>query len=292
MPHEHVHDAEKSISIAFFLNFGFALFEIAGGIFTNSMAILSDALHDLGDSVALVIAWFFERYSKRTADEKYSFGYRRFSLLGAVINGLIIMGGSIYVLTRALPRLLHPEPIRAGWMLLFAAVGIVVNGIAVLRLRKGESYNEKIVFWHLFEDVLGWVVVLVVSVVLVFREYYVLDPILSILITLYILFNVARVIRKTVSVLLQSVPGGFDIGSIEGGIKKIDGVRSVHHTHVWSLDGSHNVLSTHVVVCDGCSKEEVIRIKGEVRELFSGKNISHLTIETEYECEECGMKES
>jgi len=291
MQHEHHHDAEKRISLAFFLNFGFALFEIAGGVFTNSVAILSDAFHDLGDSVALVIAWFFERYSKRTADEKYSFGYRRFSLLGAVINGFIIVGGSIFVLTRALPRLLHPEATRSGWMLLFAAVGIVVNGIAVLRLRKGKSYNEKIVFWHLFEDVLGWVVVLVVSVVLVFREYYILDPILSILITLYILFNVARVIRKTVSVLLQSVPGGFDIGLIENDIRKIDGVRSVHHTHVWSLDGSHSVLSTHVVVCDGCSKEEVIRIKGEVRELFSGKNISHLTIETEYECEECGMKE-
>jgi cobalt-zinc-cadmium efflux system protein len=292
MPHEHVHDAEKRISLAFFLNLGFALFEIAGGVFTNSVAILSDALHDLGDSVALVIAWFFERYSKRSADERYSFGYRRFSLLGAVINGLIIVGGSIFVLTMALPRLLHPEPTRPAWMLLFAAVGIVVNGIAVLRLKKGESYNEKIVFWHLFEDVLGWAVVLIVSVVLVFGEYYILDPILSILITLYILFNVARVIRKTVAVLLQSVPGGFDIGSVESDIMKIDGVLSVHHTHIWSLDGIHNVLSTHVVVKDRCSRDEVIGIKQEMRNIFSDKRISHLTIETEYECEECGMKES
>ncbi|MBN2325086.1 MAG: cation transporter [Spirochaetes bacterium] len=292
MPHDHVHNAQKRISLAFFLNFGFALFEIVGGVFTNSVAILSDAFHDLGDSVALVIAWFFERYSKRSADEKYSFGYRRFSLLGAVINGLIIVGGSVFVLTRALPRLLSPEPTRSAWMILFAAVGIVVNGIAVLRLRKGESYNEKIVFWHLFEDVLGWAVVLIVSVVLVFGEYYILDPILSILITIYILFNVARVIRKTVSVLLQSVPGGFDIGSIERDIMKIDGVRSVHHTHIWSLDGIHNVLSTHVVVKDRCSRDEVIGIKQAVRDLFSEKRITHLTIETEYECEECGMKKT
>ena len=292
MSHEHTYDPEKSIKTAFFLNFGFALFEIAGGILTNSIAILSDALHDLGDSLSLVIAWIFERYSKKEADEKYSFGYHRFSLLGAVINGMIILGGSIFVLTRAVPRLLHPEAVRSQWMLFFAGVGIVVNGIAVLRLRKGRSYNEKVVFWHLFEDVLGWGVVLVVSVVLLFGEYYILDPILSILITLYILFNVARVLRKTVAVLLQSVPGGFDIGSLENEIIKIDGVGSVHHTHVWSLDGIHNVLTTHVVVSDGCSREDVLRIKTEVRELFSGRNISHLTIETEHESEECRMKES
>lgn len=291
MSHSHGHDSERSIKTAFFLNFGFALFEIAGGIVTNSVAILSDALHDLGDSLSLVIAWFFERYSKREADAKYSFGYRRFSLLGAFINGFIIVAGSIFVLTRAVPRLMNPEPTRAKWMIIFAVVGITVNGIAVLRLKRRESFNERVVFWHLFEDVLGWGVVLLVSIVLVFREVYILDPILSIIITVYILINVLRVVRKTVAVFLQSVPGGFDIEDVEDDILTLDGVRSVHHTHIWSLDGIYNVLSTHVVVDDGCTRDEIIEIKHKVKERLEKRKIEHFTVEVEYECEMCGMRE-
>jgi cobalt-zinc-cadmium efflux system protein len=287
----HEHDPEKSIKTAFFLNFGFSLLEIAGGVITNSVAILSDALHDLGDSLSLVIAWIFERYSKREADTKYSFGYRRFSLLGAFINGFILVGGSIFILTRAVPRLLSPEPTRARFMIVFAVVGIIVNGIAVLRLKKGKSYNERIVFWHLFEDVLGWGVILIMSIVLIYKELYILDPILSIVITIYVLINVLRVVRKTVAVFLQSVPGGFDITAIESDILSLDRVLSIHHTHIWSLDGVHNVLSTHVVVDDVCSRDEIIAIKQAVKEMLKKWKIAHLTVEVEYEKEECGMRE-
>jgi cobalt-zinc-cadmium efflux system protein len=283
-------DSTRNIRATFFLNLGFTILEVIGGFWTNSMAIFSDALHDLGDSFSLGLSWYLDKYSKKGMDKRYSFGYRRFSLVGAFANGLVIITGSLVIFSETIPRLFHPEFADAKGMLLFAVAGITINGLAVLRVRGGKSLNVKMVAWHLLEDVMGWSAILVVSIVLLFKEIPILDPILSILITLYVLYNVARNLRKTSMVFLQAVPEDIDIGSIEKKLQTVEGVRSIHHTQIWSLDGEHHVLSTHVVVDENSTKEEVTQVKCEINELTNQLGFEHITVEIEYEHEECRIK--
>ena len=173
MGHDHhrppTSGSQKNILVAFGLNAGFAVIEFIGGYFTNSVAVYSDALHDLGDSVALLFAYLSERLSDKDADEKFTYGYRRFSVLSALVNGMILLGGSSYVIYEAIMRLQSPEPVEPKGMLLLGFVGIAVNGIAAWRLSKGEGVNQKMVMFHLLEDLLGWVAVIIVSAVLFFR---------------------------------------------------------------------------------------------------------------------------
>lgn len=289
--HHHHGSATGNLKLAFFLNFGFTLLEIVGGILTNSIAILSDALHDLGDSLALGMAWYLENYSQKQHDAKYSYGYRRFSLLGALINSVVLVVGSLFILSEAIPRLLDPQHSHAPGMIAFALVGIVVNGVAALRLRNDASMNTKVVAWHLLEDVLGWVAVLIVGVTLLFKDIYILDPILSILMTLYILYNVIGNLRKTLALFLQATPADIDIAELEQKLLGIDNVLSTHHTHVWSLDGEHHVLSTHLVIDKNADREKILQIKQDSKTLIQNRHIEHVTIEIEYEDEDCLMKD-
>ncbi len=290
MSHTHHHHQTENIRTAFFLNLGFTLFEIIGGIYTNSLAITSDALHDLGDSISLGMAWYLEKHSQKESDQKYSYGYRRFSLLAALINTIILVVGSLYILTEAIPRLLRPEETNAGGMILLSIVGIAVNGMAVLRVRKGQSLNAQVVAWHLLEDVLGWIAVLIVSVSLLVTDLYILDPILSVLINLYVLYNVFGNLRKTLALFLQAVPDAYNLPNIEHALAKIRQVLSVHHTHIWSLDGEDHVLTTHLVVAPDANKDDLIRIKSAVREITSELSLAHSTVELEFE-EDCSMNE-
>lgn len=288
-PHNHNEDTIGNIRIAFFLNLAFTLFEIFGGIWTNSVAILSDAIHDLGDSFSLGLAWYLERVSNKERDQRYSYGYRRFSLLAALINTIIIITGSLIILSEAIPRLFNPVQPNAKGMAVFAVVGILVNGIAALRFRDSHSLNARVVMWHLLEDVLGWVAVLVVSITLYFFDVPILDPLLSILITSYVLYNVIRNLRKTLALFLQAVPDNVDLDKIEQRLLTIEHVCSTHHTHVWSLDGEQHVLTTHVVVEDGTSYEEVMCVKQEINDLSEQFNLVHTTVEIEYGDEICRM---
>ncbi|HOB34385.1 MAG: cation transporter [Firmicutes bacterium] len=286
--HSHHHgNSEGNIRTAFFLNLLFTAVEIAGGIWTNSMAIISDALHDLGDSLSLGVAWFLEKYSQRGPDEKYTFGYARFSLLGALINSFILVGGSILILVNVIPRVFKPEPVNSRGMLAIAVLGIVINGLAVLRLRKGKSLNERVVFWHLMEDVLGWAVILIASAVMIFVDIPVLDPILSLAITLYILYHVAGNIRQVFRILFQGVPDNLSIREIEEEIVAKTRVESVHHTHIWSLEGQRNLLSTHIVLPDDIRRDELIDIKREVKNLIRARGIEHVTLEIDFASEDC-----
>jgi len=286
----HNHENQGNIKVAFFLNLSFTIAEIIGGLWTNSVAILSDAVHDLGDSLSLGLAWYFDAFSKKGPDEKYSFGYARFSLLAALINSLVLVGGSVLVLTRSVPRIFNPEPIDAKGMFVFAILGILINGLAVLKLKKGTSLNEKVVSWHLMEDVLGWVVILVASIVLMFVDIPILDPILSVLITIYVLFHVLKNLKEILNVFLQAVPKNFSISEIEQAIASIAGINSAHHTHIWSLEGEKNMLSTHILVNEEIGNGDLVRLKQEVRDLLSEKGIGHVTIETEFCDEECKGK--
>jgi len=293
MSQNHTHQiGTQNIKTAFFLNLLFTGVEIVGGLWVNSVAILADAVHDLGDSFSLGIAWYLENYSEKAEDKLFSYGYKRFSLLGALLTTLILIAGSLFVLSETIPRLFNPEHSNAQGMLWFAIGGILVNGAAALKVRQDHSMNARIVAWHFFEDILGWAAVLIVSVILLFTDIHILDPILSVLITLYILVNVFRKLQGTVNLFLQVVPDDIDIEKIEREINLLDNTLSCHHTHIWSLDGEHHVLTTHVVVEDNTSKESLVQIKYDIAELLDIHTFSHSTIELEFENEECRMKHS
>jgi cobalt-zinc-cadmium efflux system protein len=290
LAHDHAHEAHGDLRTAFLLNLSFTLLEVVGGVLTNSVAIVSDALHDLGDSISLGLAWYLQRVSARSSDVRYSYGYRRFSLLGALINAIILIAGSLFVLSEAIPRLTDPQPFEAAGMIVFALFGVGVNGFAAYRLRGSGSANVQVVGLHLLEDVLGWIAVLIVGMVSLFADLPILDPILSILITGYMLVKVVGRLRHSVRVFLQAVPEGVDMGAIEQRLLAIPGVKSTHHTHIWSLDGEHHVFTTHLVVDDAASKEEVMRIRQDSQQAIHDLHVEHFTIAVEYESEECAMR--
>jgi len=279
--HSHGPSSEQRIGTAFFLNLAFTLIEIVGGIWTNSMAILSDALHDLGDSIALGLTWHFARVSKRRGDETFTFGYRRFSLLGALVMSIVLFAGGMVVLFEAIPRILSPERTNVQGMFALAIVGVLVNGIAALRMHGGRSVGERLVTWHFVEDVLGWVAVLIASIVMWFRDIPILDPILSIGITLYVLWNVAKRLKETLSILLQAAPSDVDLGMVEEQIRRTQGVCDVHHTHLWTQDGEHHVLTAHIVAVNTASYEEVSALRRTIKEDLKSLGIRHATIEVE-----------
>lgn len=281
------HDSPKNIVIAFWLNTGFALLEIAGGIFTNSMAILADAVHDLGDSLSLGLAYYFQKKSKQQRDKLYTYGYQRFSLLGAFVNSLILTVSSAFIINESVSRLFDPETPDAKGMIMLALIGVAVNGYALLRLKRGESVNEKVVALHFLEDVLGWLAVLIGSIVMVFVHVPVLDPILSLLIAAYILFNVFKNLRYTFRILLQRRPEAVNEDTIRNNVLGIRGVKDLHDLRFWSLDGQYNVMTLHVVVDESQTIQERERIKQEVKHNLAHLKFRHTTVEIESENEDC-----
>lgn len=294
MAHDHSHhqhigqnDKPKNIIIAFWLNTTFALLEIAGGFYTNSVAILSDAVHDLGDSLSLGLAYYFHKKSRQEKDERFNYGYRRFSLLGAFINSLILIISSVFIIRESVFRFFAPEQPDVRGMVIFALIGIVVNGYALFRLKKGDSINEKVVALHFMEDVLGWIAVLAGSIVMMFVEVPVLDPILSLLIAFYILFNVYKNLRTTFRILLQARPDTVDEATIRKKILAIPGVKDLHDLHFWTMDGQYNVMTLHVVVEQNQSVDEREKIKEEVKHSLQHLEIQHTTVEMESENFDC-----
>lgn len=286
--HHGQHGAVKNIKVAFFLNLAFTIIEIFGGIFTNSVAILSDALHDLGDTLGLGLAWYLERVAGKERDRAYSYGYARFSVLAAVINALILLIGVVFILFETIPRFSNPEPTNVEGMIVFAVIGVLVNGAAVLQLRKGDTLNERVVMVHLLEDVLGWVAILIGSIVMLFVDVPILDPILSSVIVFFVIFNVYRNLRKSIPIFLQGIPSAVDYATVKEKILAIDGVQGIHDLHIWSLDGRYNVATLHIVVDTDITLLESEELKADVRHAMKHLDIEHVTIEVESEDADCG----
>lgn len=280
----------KRIQFAFFLNIGFSIIELIFGLITNSVAILSDALHDLGDAISLGFAWFFARISRKDSDLHFTYGYQRFSALGALVNSIILLIGAIFIVSEAIPRLFAPEAVRADWMIAVAVVGIGANLLAVLRLKKGETLNARVVSLHLLEDVFGWVAVLVVAILMLFVDLPILDPILSLLISIWVIVQAVQSLVETGRLFLQGVPSTSSVDELERSFRQIPMVLATHHTHIWSLDGHSNVFSTHLVVAEGCEWSDVCEIKKAVHALTIDFNLEHSTIEIEYEGDDCQLK--
>lgn len=285
--HHHHHETGKNLKLAFTLNFLFTLIEFVGGVLTNSMAIISNAMHDLGDSLSIGMSLFFERVSHKKSDERFSYGYKRFALVSALINSIILLVGSLFVIYKTVPRLIHPEPVDASGMIVLAIFGVAVNGAAVLRLKGGKSANERVIMLHLLEDVLGWSAVLLGGIIMYFFTIPIIDPLLSIGVSAFILWNVFKNLKDFISTFLQAVPEGIIVAEVGKHLEEIETVKSVHDVHVWTMDGSYNVISAHVVVEDEITKEEMLKTKARVKQVIRDFGIQHETVEFEYESEVC-----
>lgn len=288
--HNHSHGNTKNLTFAFWINTAFAILELVGGLYINSVAILSDSLHDFGDSLSLGLAYYFHKKSTKKRDEHFSYGYKRFSLLGAFINSIVLIVGSILIIRESVGRIIHPEQADPKGMLVLAIIGVAVNTIAMLRLKKGKSINERVVSLHFIEDILGWVAVLAGSIIMLLVDLPVIDPILSLLIAFFILFNVYKNLRQVFQIILQGIPENVNINEIKRNILSIPQVLGIHDIHTWSMDGEFNIMSIHIVLADKTTTEEVEKIKQEVRHSTQHLNIQHITIEPEFENQHCQLE--
>ena len=273
---------EKNILIAFILNLAFSVFEFFGGIWTGSVAILSDAIHDIGDAASIGLSFFLEKKSKARPDEKYTYGYARYSVIGSVVTTLVLLFGSAAVIYNAIGRIINPTEINYDGMIIFAVIGVLVNLSAAFFTREKGSLNQKAVNLHMLEDVLGWVVVLIGAVLMRFTDFSLLDPIMSVGVAVFILINAVGNLKEALDIFLEKTPLGIDVCEIKHHIEEIDGVLDVHHIHIWTIDGQNNFATMHVrTVADHTE------IKEKVREELSEHGISHATLELETADEEC-----
>ena len=272
---------ERNILIAFILNLTFSIFEFIGGILTGSVAISSDALHDAGDAASIGISYFLEKKSKKEPDGKYTYGYARYSVIGGFITTLILLTGSAIMIYSSVVRIITPVEIDYNGMTVFALVGVAVNFFAAFFTRGAHSLNQKAVNLHMLEDVLGWLVVLVGALVMRFTQFYLIDPLMSVGVSVFILINAIKNLKEILSLFLEKAPDGVDIGEIEEHVKEIEGVTGVHHIHVWSMDGHSNYATLHVV-----TDSDPQKIKAQIRNELREHGIGHVTIELEsrHEC--------
>lgn len=286
--HSHSHAGTLNrIGLAFFINLIFAIIEIFGGFYTNSIAILSDALHDFGDAVAIGLSWMLEKWSQKSSDQSYSYGYRRFSTLAAVVTGVILLCGSVVILSEAIPRLMNPTKPDVNGMFGLAILGIAVNGYAAWKVSQGSSLNERMIMLHLIEDVLGWVLVLVGAIVMKFFDMPRVDAIMACVLSFWMLFNVFKNLREAMRVFLQGMPAHFEMSNLESAIRKLENIQDLHHSHIWSLDGEKHIFTTHVVLDSSVGHAQIDFVKEKIKEITASFGILEATIEIEFSNSKC-----
>jgi len=273
---------EKSIFLAFILNLFFACIELAGGIITGSVSIISDAVHDMGDATAIGISYHMEKKSKKPPDEKFTYGYARYSVFGSLLTTSLLLLGSVVVICNAVGRIINPMEIHYNGMLLLAITGVCVNGGAAFFTRRGDSLHQKAVNLHMLEDVLGWIAVLIGALVMKFTDFILIDPLLSIGISVFILINALKNLTKGIDLLLEKTPSGMDAGTLRAHIMEIEGVLDVHHIHIWSMDGQNHYATMHVV-----ANAAPRAVKESIRESLRNCGVGHVTLEMEAADENC-----
>lgn len=273
---------QKNILIAFLLNLLFSIIEFIGGAITNSVAIISDSIHDIGDAMSIGVSYFLERKSTKKPDNNYTYGYVRYSVLGSIITTFILLSGSILVIYNAIQRLINPVEINYNGMIIFAILGVIINFLAAYFTKQGDSLNQKSVNLHMIEDVLGWIVVLIGAIIMKFTDIRIIDPILSIGVAVFILINALKTLKEIVDLFLEKTPSNVDIEKVKEHLLEIQGVMDVHHIHVRSIDGYNNYATMHVVA-EGDYKQ----IKDMLKEELEEHGIAHSTIEFEEKGEKC-----
>lgn len=275
-------ETSKKMLIVFGVNLAFSALEFIFGFLFNSIAIMTDAVHDLGDALSIGLATYFERISTKEANDQYSFGHQRFSLLGALVTAVILLGGSAVILVTAVPRLLDPVEVNHEGMFWLSLFAIAANGFSAWLMSRGDSHNESLLNLHMMEDVLGWIGVLAVSIVLNYTDWYILDPILSIAIASFIIYKTWPLFRETIEIFLEATPKELSREKIEEAILSIKGVTNVSHLHVWSIDGKEHAMTVTVSTSlEGM--EDIETIKDKIRDNLSDYAVHHSTIEVVYD---------
>lgn len=275
---------QTHILLAFILNLTFAILEGIGGIFIGSIAILSDAIHDMGDAISIGISYILEKKSQNPPDKTYTCGYARFSVLGSVLTTFVLLFGSVLVIISAIHRIINPTPIAYDGMIIFAVFGVAINLAAAIITRGKGSLNQKAVNLHMLEDVLGWVVVLAGSIIMRVSNFYLLDPIMSIGVALFILVNALLHLKTIIDLFLEKIPHGISLQDIQDHILSLDGVSGVHHIHIWSMDGLTHYATMHIITNPNAHTP---LIKKAIKEKLATLGIPHVTLEFENFDEVC-----
>ena len=274
--------AKYTVWLAFFLNLSFAIVEfIAGGVFGSS-AVLADSVHDFGDAVAIGISAFLESISNRKEDSHYTLGYKRFSLLGAMVTAVILMTGSGMVILENMVKLFHPQPVNEEGLLWLGIIAISVNVLASLVIRKGQTKNESILSLHFLEDTLGWVAVILMAIVLRFTDWYILDPLLSLAISFFILSKALPRFWSTLKIFLDAVPEGVDIQKIKTDLAELDHVASINQLNLWTMDGLEKNAIVHVCLKE---MEHMETCKESIRIFLKDCGFQNITIEVDVDLE-------
>ena len=269
---------KHAVWIAFFLNLSYAVVEfIAGGIFGSS-AVLADSVHDLGDAIAIGISAFLESISNREEDSHYTLGYKRFSLLGAMVTAVILMTGSVLVILENITKIFHPQPVNDEGILWLGIIAVSINVLASLVIRKGQTKNESILSLHFLEDTLGWVAVILMAIVLRFTDWYILDPLLSLAISIFILSKAIPRFWSTLKIFLDAVPEGVDIKQVKNDLEQLDNVASVNQLNLWTMDGLEKNAIVHVCL-EHVKHMEVC--KESIRDLLKERGFQNVTIEVD-----------
>ena len=269
---------KHAVWLAFFLNLGYAIVEfIAGGIFGSS-AVLADSIHDLGDAIAIGISGFLESISNRKEDSHYTLGYKRFSLLGAMVTAVILMTGSVLVILENITKLFHPQPVNDEGILWLGIIAVSINVLASLVIRKGQTKNESILSLHFLEDTLGWVAVILMAIVLRFTDWYILDPLLSLAISIFILSKAIPRFWSTLRIFLDAVPEGVDIQQVKSDLEQLEHVASINQLNLWTMDGREKNAIVHVCL-EHVKHMEVC--KEAMRSLLKDCGFQNVTIEVD-----------
>ena len=270
--------SKRAVWLTFFLNLSFAIVEfIAGGIFGSS-AVLADSVHDLGDALAIGVSAFLESISNREEDSRYTLGYKRFSLLGALVTAVILMTGSGMVILENVSKLFHPQPVNDEGLLWLGIIAISVNLLASLVIRKGQTKNESILSLHFLEDTLGWLAVILMAIVLRYTDWYILDPLLSLVISFFILSKAIPRFWSTLRIFLDAVPEGVNIQKIKTDLAELDHVASINQLNLWTMDGLEKNAIVHVCL-EHVKHMEVC--KESIRDLLKERGFQNVTIEVD-----------
>ena len=277
--HNHHKKASDNLAFVFMINLTFNIIVILAGLATNSMAILADCIHDMSDTISMAIACILEHISQKDSSDNFSYGYQRFSILGAVITSTFVIVMAFFILQEAIPRLFAPEGVDAGGMLLVGMVGLIFKSISVWRLHGGETFNERAILYHLLGDIFEWIAILILSIILIFwSDASYLDPFISIGIALWLIFNLGRTLYKSILVLLQKTPDNFDVCEFRHNILDIDGIKKIDDFHIWSLDGIDSVMTLKVELDNWDNPDG---IKKEIYSISNKYHVIDITIEFE-----------
>lgn len=268
---------DRNILIAFILNLSFSLLEIIGGFITNSISILSGAVHDLADAASIGTSYYLEKKSKHKPNYKYTYGYVRYSTLAAFITTIILLSGSLFVIYNAINRLFNPIDINYDGMIIIALIGILFNIIAVYKTKGGHSLNQEAVNLHLLQDALSWIIVLIGSILIKFTKINYIDSIMSLVISIYIIIHSLKHLKIILDLFLEKTPNNVNIRKIKKELLENKNIISIDHIHVWSLDGYNNYATLHAVI----NNDEVENMKEYIKDYLKKENISHSTIEIE-----------